>query len=226
MALPGTGAIIIWNDIAAEGREDFYNWHLNEHIPERLAVPGFLSGSRYIALTPETTPEFLTLYVTQNPAIATSAPYLERLNAPTPWTKRATTHFRNTSRALTRMLFSQGAGGGGVVGVLRFDGSETGCVASEDLAREVGRLESIVGMPRISGVHACLSDLAASGTKTAESRDRTDIVAAPSGALLIEGCDSIAVVDAMYASRRMFNFQDHSTQMGVYRLEHTRNIAH
>jgi hypothetical protein len=124
MSLPGTGAIIIWNDIASDGRDEFYNWHLNEHIPERLSVPGFLVGSRYIAVSSETKPEFLTLYVTRDETIATSASYLKRLNAPTPWTKRATAHFRNTSRALTRSAFSQGTGMGGFIGTFRFDGSE------------------------------------------------------------------------------------------------------
>lgn len=226
MALSGTGAIIIWNDIAPEGRDDFYDWHLNEHIPERLAVPGFLLGSRYIAVSPETKPEFLTLYVTRDETIATSAPYLDRLNAPTSWTKRATVHFRNTSRALTRAVFSQGTGGGGIVGTLRFDGSEAGRAASAHLAREVKQLERIGGMPRISGVHACLSDLAASSTKTAESRERIDILAAPSGAVLVEGCDSAAVAQGIVELKRMFNFPVSSTQTGIYRLEHSRNATY
>jgi hypothetical protein len=226
MAMPGTGAIIIWNDITAEGRDDFYDWHLNEHIPERLDVPGFLLGSRYIAVSPETKPEFLTLYVTRDETIATSAPYLERLNAPTPWTKRTTAHFRNTSRALTRTVYSQGTGGGGIIGSLRFDGSEAGCAASARFAREVQTLTRIAGMPRISGVHACLSDLAASGTKTAESHDRTDILAAPSGAVLVEGCDSAAVSQGIVELKRMFNFPSASTESGIYRLEHARSAQH
>ena len=50
MALAGKGAIIIWNDITPEGRDEFYDWHLHEHIPERLGVPGFRRGSRSIAI--------------------------------------------------------------------------------------------------------------------------------------------------------------------------------
>ena len=40
MALAGKGAIIIWNDITPEGRDQFYDWHLHEHIPERLERAG------------------------------------------------------------------------------------------------------------------------------------------------------------------------------------------
>jgi hypothetical protein len=225
MPLSGTGAIIIWNDIAHEGRDEFYDWHLNEHIPERVSVPGFHSGSRYIALSSETTPEFLTLYVTRDETIATSAPYLDRLNAPTPWTKRATAHFRTTSRALTRVVFSQGTGTGGIVGTLRIDGSDAGRAIAARFEQQPHTLDRISRMPRISGVHACLSDLAASAAKTAESRERTDILAAPCGAVLIEGCDPTAVGDAIRELKDVFDFASASVQAGIYRLEHARTIV-
>ena len=44
MALSGEGAICIWNDITDEGRDEFYAWHLAEHMPERVGIPGFLRG--------------------------------------------------------------------------------------------------------------------------------------------------------------------------------------
>ena len=46
MALAGDGAILIWNDITDEGCAAFYDWHIAEHIPERVAIPGFLRGRR------------------------------------------------------------------------------------------------------------------------------------------------------------------------------------
>ncbi len=58
------GAVAIWNGIAEEGRKDFYDWHLHEHMPERLGIPGFLRGRRYRAADKETKPEFFTLYET------------------------------------------------------------------------------------------------------------------------------------------------------------------
>ncbi len=225
MALPGTGAIIIWNDIAPEGRDEFYDWHLNEHIPERLSVPGFLRGSRYIALSGDTKPEFLTLYITRDETIATSAAYLERLNMPTPWTKSATAHFRNTSRALTRAIFSRGPGAGGVMGTLRFDGSDTGRAGAALVGRHMQTMERIAQMPRISGAHACMTDVSASGAKTAESRGRTDILAAPCGAVLIEGCDAPAIIDAMGELQDSLQLSKASMQIGTYRLEHTLSAA-
>ncbi len=47
-ALLGAGVVLVWNDITEQGREQFYDWHDKEHIPERLAIPGFRRGRRYI----------------------------------------------------------------------------------------------------------------------------------------------------------------------------------
>lgn len=220
MALLGAGAIIIWNDITPEGRDGFYDWHLNEHIPERLAIPGFLRGSRYIAAAPDTRPEFLTLYEIADAAVATSAPYLGRLEAPTAWTKRATAHFRNTSRALTRAVASYGPGSGGVVGTLRLDGSNEGQAALAKLHHHLDRFDGIARMPRVSGAHLCMTNVEASTARTAESRERADILSAPIGAVLIEGCDVATVSGALVALTSGIGIKDVSAHAGVYRLEH------
>jgi hypothetical protein len=49
MPLRGKGAIAIWNGLAADGEDDFYRWHNTEHMPERVGVPGFLRGRRYLS---------------------------------------------------------------------------------------------------------------------------------------------------------------------------------
>lgn len=211
------GAIIIWNDIAPEGRDEFYAWHLNEHIPERLSVPGFLRGSRYIATSPETKPEFLTLYETESADIATSAPYLQRLNAPTPWTKSATSHFRNTSRALTTTIADFGSGFGGFAGTIRFDGSPLGLEACRAAASQSHDLKTAATLARVSRIRLCITNLEASEERTAESRTRTDILAAPSGAIIVEGCDEAAV----YAAMDLLRLETvKSCTRGLYSLEH------
>ena len=42
--LAGDGAVAIWNGIAEAGRAEFYAWHLHEHMPERVGIPGFVRG--------------------------------------------------------------------------------------------------------------------------------------------------------------------------------------
>jgi len=49
MSLAGQGVVAIWNGIAPEGRAEFFEWHNREHMPERVGIPGFRRGRRYIA---------------------------------------------------------------------------------------------------------------------------------------------------------------------------------
>jgi len=60
--LCGQGVVAIWNGIADAGRSDFYEWHVREHMPERVDIPGFRRARRYRAVDRGTHPEFFTLY--------------------------------------------------------------------------------------------------------------------------------------------------------------------
>ena len=110
-ALLGQAAVFVWNDVAPEGRAQFYGWHDNEHIPERLALPGFRRGRRFISAGHS--PEWLTMYEAVDVSALVSPEYLARLNAPTPATISTLQHFRNTSRAVCRVVHSVGSSTGG-----------------------------------------------------------------------------------------------------------------
>jgi len=214
--LAGEGAIAIWNGISDEGSADFYAWHLSEHIPERVGIPGFLRGRRYCAADDETHPEFFTLYETQTFQVAQGVDYLNRLNAPTPWTKRATAHFKTTSRSLTRVVASFGLGSGGVLLTLRFD------VPDEESERKklVSIAMQVAALPQVTGAHILKGDDEASGIKTAESKDRKDFEQPARWAFLVEACS----LEALAGARALLN--DHPVlragNAGLYRHEYTR----
>jgi hypothetical protein len=46
----GTGLLMVWADVPADKEEEFNHWYNEEHLAERLSVPGFLSGARYEAV--------------------------------------------------------------------------------------------------------------------------------------------------------------------------------
>ena len=189
--LCGQAVIAIWNGIAEGGRAEFYAWHVIEHMPERLSIPGFLRGRRYRAVDGGTHPEFFTLYELQSFEVASSQDYLDRLNAPTPWTKKATAAFRDTSRGLARVLMSTGPGPGGALTTLRFavaSGQEPAAQSGlSDVMRDIARL------PMVTGAHLALADADASGVKTAESKGRQDIQSPPGWFVLIEACTADAL---------------------------------
>jgi hypothetical protein len=222
MALAGEGAVCIWNDIAAEGRDEFYAWHLNEHMPERVGIPGFNRGRRYIACDAATSPEFFTLYEVDSPEVLQGQDYGRRLDAPTDWTRRATMAFRNTARALTRVRASFGPGPGGMLATLRF---AVAAEAREDVARRLATeiLPSLANAPQLTGAHLCITNEAASAVETAESRARTDIRAAPAWIILLEACNAgplDAALDSLLGHPGSSGLQ--GAVRGLYRLEHTR----
>jgi hypothetical protein len=214
--LAGEGAIAIWNGISDEGREDFYAWHLSEHMPERVGIPGFVRGRRYRAANSETHPEFFTLYETLTFEVTQGADYLSRLNAPTPWTKRATVHFKTTSRSLTRVIASFGPGSGGALLTLRFD------VSDEEGEKEKLALIAmkVAGLPEVTGAHILKGDDEASNTKTAESKGRKDIEQPPRWVMLLEACS----LEALAGARALLNEHPalRAANAGLYRHEYTR----
>ena len=95
----GTGLLMLWTDVDAEYEVEFNRWYNEEHIAERLSVPGFLSAARYEAV--KGGPKHLAVYELENAAVMESEAYKKVSNNPTPWTKKigpqavATTFIRN-----------------------------------------------------------------------------------------------------------------------------------
>jgi hypothetical protein len=174
--LCGQGVVAIWNSIAVAARNDFYEWHMREHMPERVGIPGFKRGRRYRAIDRATLPEFFTLYEVDTFEVLQAQDYANRLNAPTLWTKRVTTHFGDTSRGLARVLASCGPGPGGSLATIRFTATDK-AEAIDQLLIEL--MPRIARLPMISGAHYCRADAAASDVRTGESKDRRDIQAPP-----------------------------------------------
>jgi len=99
MAKKGTGLLMVWTDVPADKEAEFNQWYNEEHLKERLGVPGFLSGARYEAVKGGPTP--LAVYELESPAVLESPAYKKVQANPTPWTKRCspevigTTFIRN-----------------------------------------------------------------------------------------------------------------------------------
>lgn len=73
--------------------EEFNAWYDTEHIPERLAVPGVLTGLRFVALTGH--PRYLAMYDLERPDVMESPAYLKVAHGnSSPWTKRVTSRVK------------------------------------------------------------------------------------------------------------------------------------
>src|SRR6185369_9370852 len=101
-------ALLLLFDIAGDAIAEHDDWHTREHLPERLAIPGFLRGSRWTAAAG--TPRYFVMYEVRELATLSSSAYLARLNSPTPWTARMMKSYMGMRRALCSVVASFGAG--------------------------------------------------------------------------------------------------------------------
>jgi hypothetical protein len=219
MALLGKGVLAIWNGVAPGADADFVAWHVREHMPERVGLPGFRRGRRYVAL--DGAPSYFNFYETDSPAVLTSPDYLARLNDPTPWTRRVVAQFRDTSRTVCDVVVSHGHGEGGVVETIRLR------CASDDVGfagtLEAGAIRPLVEAPGIVGVHLLRGRPADSGGGTVEKTLRGRPDETVDWVLLVEAVEAEAIHTARHGVGATGVLERHGVapgcQRGLYLLQ-------
>lgn len=111
-ALPvAPGVLLVLNDVVEGSEEEFNRWYQQQHIPERLGVPGFKTARRYHAVDGE--PAYMAVYECGSIEVLASKAYQQRLAHPTDWTRKVMPNFRNMLRSACRETWSAGVGVGG-----------------------------------------------------------------------------------------------------------------
>lgn len=130
--------------------DEFNAWYDSEHIPERLAVPGFLTGLRYVCVDGH--PRFLAMYDLERYEVLQSPAYLKvGYEQASPWTKRVTSRVKVSRYAGHQVVPGDVVTGRAArVQVLRFHGLRPG--SAEGLARAVEAAHGGapgIGRPRV-----------------------------------------------------------------------------
>lgn len=93
-----TALLALWNDVTPALDADYNAWHAQEHVPERLTVPGMLWARRYGAFWPQAGPRYLTLYGLRDAQVLQEDAYQRLLRAPTPMSASMRPHLCHLSR--------------------------------------------------------------------------------------------------------------------------------
>ena len=125
------GLLYVEVDCPPELEGEFHAWYNTEHIPERLGIPGFVTGRRYSAL--EGAPRWLASYELEHLGVLESRDYLEWLGPlQTAWTRRILSStrvhrsvFRLAQRADSTLPSRQGERASGLLAV-RYEASSVG----------------------------------------------------------------------------------------------------
>ena len=132
------GLMVFLANFEPQHQQAYRQWHNAEHIPERVGIPGFLLGRRYLAADDAT--RFLMCYDTLGEQVLVSDAYLHALNHPTPWTREALTWFRNPDRNVYTLLSSCGAAAPSAAPVLAVARFDAGALPAAELPGGVTRL--------------------------------------------------------------------------------------
>jgi hypothetical protein len=185
-AAAAPGILAVWTDIDPALEADFNEWYWREHLPERVAIPGFRWGRRYRALSGS--PRYFACYELDGIETLASPAYLARLNQPTSWTTRVMRGFRNTVRAGFEIAASRGEVSGAVLLSLRLSPRPDKAAELESHLREalLPALQARPGIVRAQYWRA--RPIAAPQTVEAGLRGTADTSA--DGAVIVEAATS------------------------------------
>lgn len=86
---------------------DFHDWYEQEHIPQRMAIPGFASATRYEATDGE--PRYLACYFLDDMAALQTPEYLRLKSDPGERTARMLDNVHGFTRYITDQISDTGA---------------------------------------------------------------------------------------------------------------------
>jgi hypothetical protein len=186
------GFLTIWHGLEANGRIEWERWHTVEHMPERVGIPGFLAGRRYMNDSADGQCCF-TLYEADAISVFNSAAYLERLNNPTPWTTLVAGTFRKLTRGACRRVATAGCekSYGGAILTLQLLRNENFREDDSSLARLQQIADEISEIDAVTEINIGLSDAEITKTETKERALRKGTgESSLDGVLAIEGYDA------------------------------------
>jgi hypothetical protein len=180
-------AMLLLFDVAPGAVDEHDHWHTHEHMPERLRIPGFQRGTRWIAQGPG--PRYCVLYEVAELAVLDSPAYRARLDNPTPWTTAMMKHYAGMRRTLCKVAACSGPGMGTTGLIVRFapgGGRERQVLDWLSAAA----MTDIASRPGLASCHLLQNAQVAQMTREQALRGRDESV---HSALFVTGYDEAAV---------------------------------
>ena len=218
MPLLGQAAMLLLFDVVQDAISEHDEWHTHEHLPERLSIPGFARGTRWVALNGQ--PRYFVMYEVEQLATLTSNAYLERLNNPSPWTSKMMPNYRGMTRGFCSVAGSFGFGMGHAGLLIRFrPATEIESSLRKWLLQDI--LPQLPSRPGIGSVHLF------EGALTPQMTNEQRIRGADAGvdwALLVTGYSQDVLANLMRADLGNAQLEKHGATgvlHAMYRIEYS-----
>lgn len=214
----GRGLLAIWSDLDLTREDEFDTWHLQEHLAERVNVPGFHRARRYVRTAPPAPHGaiLLTLYETETVDVMASPGYIERLDNPTPLTRQTVPLMENMRRTALQLSASSGQGIGGHLAVWQFRPS----LEKADAARQRiagGVLDRAMAPVGVVACHLYEPAIEATRAKddTTEGRATDTVAESPRWVLLVESAHERGLTEARYGIAEVVSAISDDSQVTV-----------
>ena len=115
MIKSSNAVLALWNGTTAEPGE-YNTWHTQEHVLERLTVPGFLSARRYVRER-GSLPEYFTMYWLAESGPLRSRDYFKLLESPSGQSERMRNGLTDVLRKVCVDVSYSGRGIGGAAAI-------------------------------------------------------------------------------------------------------------
>ncbi|CAN5677961.1 hypothetical protein BH11PSE7_BH11PSE7_37330 [soil metagenome] len=172
----GNGIVLaLWNDIEPTRSAEYERWHTLEHVPERVWVPGFRAGTRYLRHSGPGA-RYFTLYEIDSPDALASADYDDLVRNPTPWSASMRPSFSNFLRLVYTVAGVHGKSRGAAVLVVR---AVWDAAAGEPTAQA---LEAFAAALLKGGSSACVMRVEVGVASAAGPQAMANVDGAPEGA--------------------------------------------
>lgn len=218
----GSAAMLLSFDVEARAVAEHDDWHTHEHFPERLAIPGFRRGSRWVAQSG--VPRYFVMYEVESLATLSSAAYLERLNHPTPWTTAMMKHYRGMRRGFCAVAGSFGGGFGTSSVLVHFRP-----VAGREAALGRWLLEDMLpGLPTQPGLATAHLFQAAATPPTTNEQSIRGVDSAVHWVVLVTGYGSERLAQCLDVELSVERFEREGAAgaaAGLYRMEYSMAAA-
>ena len=217
MPLLGKAAMLLSFDVVEDAIPEHDDWHTHEHLPERLSIPGFVRGTRWVSSAGK--PRYFVMYEVDQLATLQSDVYLERLNNPSPWTSKMMPNYRGMTRGLCSVSGSSGVGIGQIGLLIRLK-PKTGMEASLRAWLINDTLPQLPSRRGLCGAH--LFEGALAPHMTTEQRIR-GADAAVDWALFVTGYGEDALARLMHGELSRTQIEEHGSTAvsdAMYRMEY------
>ena len=101
----GNTILVVMMEVDQGHEEEFDRWYNDEHLPERLEIPGYVSARRFKLQEGEGVLDYLCIWELEDPSPLQSELYKSQRTRPSKLRDAAAPHIRQRARGIYNQIF-------------------------------------------------------------------------------------------------------------------------